>query len=420
MAEITNEENLNLTEITSEENLNLTGYSDTDDDDDEMENVENVDQPEASQSENVELSENIHAGDVEGNQDIQICGSDDDDDGQLDEQVIQGFLRHLVQLQEQVVKKKKENRLIPCVSNFLKLDFDQKSQQISPTIIRHLLHVCELIVRDKLDIKIDHGDRGVLEHITSKDCPKKDIKFTLVEDMRIHSYIRKAVRQLEAIKQNHSHKNGGRNELLNTAKRSSEEAGLIESRQEVKKSVKNNSSTAGNDIINFLRKTDSYRKSVGLDQPVNDDDDGANAPVPVTAGVSGAGHKAGTVAASAHKIEQHLQKHDVKPIANGIKMGDTELNISYEDMMEDLTRNYTQTQPNLTPNNRRRVLILLKRTGMPVSYVRNKKMKEEYKQLLSVSKPSASASPSTLIPTPQTSKGKSKSKGRRYRSYLSA
>ncbi|CAB4003039.1 Hypothetical predicted protein, partial [Paramuricea clavata] len=373
-----------MAEITHEENLNLTGYSDTDDDD--MENVENavitpenVDQPEASQSENVELAENIHADDVDvGNRDIpdfQTCGSDDDDDEQLDEQVIQGFLQHLIQLQEKVVKKKKESRLIPCVSNFLRLDFDQKSQQISPTIIRHLLHVCELIVRDKLDIKIDHGDRGVLEHITSKDCPKKDIKFTLVEDMRIHSYIRKAVRQLEAIKQNHSHKNGGR---------------------------------TGNDIINFLRKTDSYRKSVGLDQPVNDDDDAANAPVPVTAGASGAGHKPGTVAASAQKIEQHLQKHDVKPIANGIKMGDTELNISYQDMMEDLTRNYTQTQPNLTANNRRRVLILLKRTGMPVSYVRNKKMKEEYKQLLSVSKPSATASPSTLIPTPQTSKGKSK------------
>ncbi|CAB4004474.1 Hypothetical predicted protein, partial [Paramuricea clavata] len=111
-------------------------------------------------------------------------------------------------------------------------------------------------------------------------------------------------------------KNNARDEVLNNAKRSSEEAGLIESRQEAKKSVKNNSSTAGNDIINFLRKTDSYRKSVGLDQVVDDDEDvaAANNPAPVTASASGAGHKPGTVAASAAKIEEHLRKHNVKPV----------------------------------------------------------------------------------------------------------
>ncbi|CAB4040041.1 Hypothetical predicted protein, partial [Paramuricea clavata] len=269
----------------------------------------------------------------------------------------------------------------------------------------------------------------------------KDIKFTLVEDLRILGYIRKAVRQLELIKKTHTKENGqevkrlalidankfnslmdmltknnARDEILNNAKRSSEEAGLIESRQEVKKSVRDKSSTAGNDIINYLRKTDSYRKSIGLDQAVDDDTVAPkNNPVPVTAGASGAGHKPGTVAASAAKIEQHFQKHNVKPTAQGIRYGSNDLNISYQDMLEDLTRNYVQTQPNLNDHSRRRVLLLLKKTNMPISYIRNKTIKEQYKQMLSQSGQASKPGPSA-IPTPIA---KSKGKQRKARGYLS-
>ena len=53
--------------------------------------------------------------------------------------------------------------------------------------------------------------------------------------------------------------NNNRQKLLSDAKRSAEEAGLIESRATVLKSVKNKSSTAGNDVINYLKKPDNYR-----------------------------------------------------------------------------------------------------------------------------------------------------------------
>ncbi|CAB3995176.1 Hypothetical predicted protein [Paramuricea clavata] len=214
-------------------------------------------------------------------------------------------------------------------------------------------------------------------------------------------------------------KNNARDEILNNAKRSSEEAGLIESRQEAKKSVREKSSLAGNDIINYLRKTDSYRKSVGLDQPVDDDAAPAGNPPPA-AGGSGAGHKPGTVAASAAKIEQHFEKHNVKPIpTGGIKYGDSDLNIPYQDMMEDLTRNNIHTQPNLSNNNRQRVLKLLKKTNMPISYIRNKTLKEEYKQMLNQSGQASKPGPSR-IPTPLAKdKGPSKSKGKKPRGYLS-
>ncbi|CAB3983356.1 Hypothetical predicted protein [Paramuricea clavata] len=356
-------------DIGLSDNVNLTGYSDADDDDN---CGDDVDQTNAANDDNlnntdpkcVDVDENIQPFDECDNSDLNIDGKDEFQDCEfeeegLDEEVIQGFLKHLIQLQDRVVKKRKENQLIPSVTHFMKLDFDQKSQQISPTIIRHCLHICDLIVRNKLDIKIDRGDRGVLEYITSKDCPKKDIKFTLA-------------------------KNNARDELLNNAKRSAKEAGLIESRQEVKKSVKNNSPTAGNDIINFLRKTENYRTSVGLNQ-IEEGEDVAEGskPAPVTAGASGAGHKLGTVASSAEKIEAHFRKNGVP---QGIKFADGgHLSISYQDMLEDLTRNYTQTQPNLNEQNRHKVLLLLRKTNMPISYIRNKRIKEEYKTILNQS-----------------------------------
>ncbi|CAB3980639.1 Hypothetical predicted protein [Paramuricea clavata] len=327
------------------DNVNLTGYADTDDDDghgdvdgDNIDTASDVTTENVNNDDIVDVDENIYSFD--GHNGMQDSNIDDEskfedveiEEEGLDEKTIQSFLKQLIQLQDQAVKKKKENRLIPCVANFLKLDLDQKSEQITPTIIRHLLHITQLIVRNKLDIKIDHGDRGVLEYITSKDCPKKDIKFTFVENMRIHD-ANKLNTLMDMLAKNNS-----RQELLSDAKRSAEEAGLIESRQEVQKSVKNNALTAGNDIINFLRKTENYRKSVGLNQTEEDEGvpDG-NKPVPATVGPSGAGHKPGTVASSTEKIEEHFRKNGVKPIPQGIKFADGQLGISYQDMIEDLT-----------------------------------------------------------------------------------
>jgi hypothetical protein len=64
-----------------------------------------------------------------------------------------------------------------------------------------------------------------------------------------------------------------RQKLLDTTTRTPEEAGLIESHGEAVKSVKNKSSLASRDIINFLNKQDNYKKSL-LPTVNNDDGDG--------------------------------------------------------------------------------------------------------------------------------------------------
>jgi hypothetical protein len=300
--------------------------------------------------------------------------------------------------------KKKESKLIPSVNKYLKLDFEEKGERITPSVTRNLLHICELILTNKIDVTVAPGDREVLEYIVDKDTPMKDIKFTLVEDFRIHGYIRKADRKLEEIKRLEQQKLNGENvkrltlidaekfnslmellqtntarqKILNDATRTPEAAGLIESHGAAINSVKNKSTLAGTDIINYLRKKDNYQKSLATGVGY-DDDAAVDPPAPVQA----AQPKTGTVASAEKLINAHFKAKGVTPSEDGNKIGDSgTLGISYNDMVIDLTHNFTRTQPNLTRVDRQRVLKLLKKTKMPISYVRNKKLKEEYKELL--------------------------------------
>ena len=96
----------------------------------------------------------------------------------------------------------------------------EKGEKIKPLVTKNLLHVCELILANKIEVDVSPGDRGVLEYIVDKDTPIKDIKFTLVEDFRIHGYIRKAVRKLEEIqRQEQQRLNGRKRQAANVNRR---------------------------------------------------------------------------------------------------------------------------------------------------------------------------------------------------------
>ncbi|CAB4013702.1 Hypothetical predicted protein, partial [Paramuricea clavata] len=108
-----------ITENELPENVELMGYDD-DDDGEEINNAENT----QSIDPNVE----------------NIVYDDDNDDNadELDEEALRTFMLHLFQLQKQNISKKKESRLIPSVTKFLKLDLEQKGKQITPSITRNL------------------------------------------------------------------------------------------------------------------------------------------------------------------------------------------------------------------------------------------------------------------------------------------
>ena len=209
--------------------------------------------------------------------------------------------------------------------------------------------------------------------------------------------------------------NTARQKILDNATRTPEAAGLIESHATAINSIKNKSTLTSTDIINYLRKKDNYQKSVA--SPTDEGDTGAVDPPPQPP-TSQNTPKVGTIASAEKLINAHFKARGITPSDDGIKIGDTTLGIPYNDMVMDLTRNFTRTQPNLTIANRKRVLLLLKKSKMPVSYVRNRKLKE-YKTLLG-----GEQTTSSMIPVPKRVRGEtfptpaSRSKYRRTRSYL--
>jgi hypothetical protein len=122
--------------------------------------------------------------------------------------------------------------------------------------------------------------------------------------------------------------NTARQKILDDTTRTPEEAGLIESHNNAVKSVKNNSSLAGADIINYLNKKDSYRKSLIVD-------DGGTQPTSQPTATQPAIHNAtsGTVALAEKQINARFKAKGVMATENGIKVGDTTLGISYSDML---------------------------------------------------------------------------------------
>ena len=79
-------------------------------------------------------------------------GYDDDDEGveennnELDEEAINSFILQLFQLKKNNLLKKRESKLIPSVNKYLKLDFVEKGEKITPFDTKNLLHICELIL----------------------------------------------------------------------------------------------------------------------------------------------------------------------------------------------------------------------------------------------------------------------------------
>ncbi|CAB4006574.1 Hypothetical predicted protein [Paramuricea clavata] len=328
----------------------------------------------------------IVEGEPEGYSEPEGC---EENTNELDEEAINVFILQLFQLKKQNLLKKKESKLIPSVNKFLKLDFEQKGEQITPTVTKNLLHICELILTNKIDVTVSPGDQEVLEYIVDKDTLVKDIKFTFVEDFRIQGYIRKAKNLIHSW--TFLQTNTARQKIFDDATRTPEAAGLIESHATAVNSVKSKSTLAGRDIINYLRKKDNYQKSLAT--PTDDD---AVDPPPAQPQAT---PKVGTIASAEKLINAHFKAKGIIPSEDGIKIGDATLGISYNDVVMDLTHNFTRTQPSLTIADRKRVLLLLKKSKMPVSYVRNRKLKEEYKVLL------GGEQTKSMIPVPKRVRG---------------
>ncbi|CAB3988047.1 Hypothetical predicted protein [Paramuricea clavata] len=165
-----------------------------------------------------------------------------------------------------------------------------------------------------------------------------------------------------------------RQKLLSDVKQTATETELVNSYADMHKSVKNKSSLADTDIVNFLRKKDKYLNETAVQpqnpQPANNNNaDGSAAKALV----------AGTIAYHEKLITNHMKAKGITDTGKGVKYQGKTMNFSYEDMIEDLTKNSKNT--NLTNAQHDKMLRTLKKSNMPTKYIRNKLLREKYKNL---------------------------------------
>ena len=138
--------------------------------------------------------------------DESMCAnSSSDADDEENDEIVKQLLKQLLTVNK--IKKqenaKKDKQFIPCVKKFLKYDMQTKSEKITARIVKHLTYLARMILNNKISIETDHSDRRLLTQLVTGKIPQKDKKVLLIEDYRLHSCFRDAVKVIEeSVKEN--------------------------------------------------------------------------------------------------------------------------------------------------------------------------------------------------------------------------
>jgi hypothetical protein len=162
--------------------------------------------------------------------------------------------------------------------------------------------------------------------------------------------------------------------ILDNAKQTAAEGELIEGHANMMSSVTRKPSQATDDIINYNKKKNNYR---------NELKERAATPVvdAAAAAVAGAAPRAGSLKSSENLIRSFLKRKGVAEVDKGVKFGHKTLSFTYDDMISDLTKNVKKTNTNLSSQQHLKLLKELKRTGMPVGYIRSENLRRQYRDL---------------------------------------
>ena len=137
-------------------------------------------------------------------------------------------------------------------------------------------------------------------------------------------------------------------------------------------SVARKPSQATDDIINYNKKKNNYRKELK---------ELAATPVVEAAAAAGPAPRVGSLKSSETLIRTFLKRKGVAEVDKGVKFGHKTLSFAYDDMIADLTKNVKKTNTNLSQRQHTKLLKELKRTGMPVAYIRSENLRNQYRDL---------------------------------------
>jgi hypothetical protein len=140
------------------------------------------------------------------------------------------------------------------------------------------------------------------------------------------------------------------------------------------KSVKNKSGLAGTDIVNFMKKKEKFKGALAVAPPAAANDDDNAAP-------RGRQPLQGSVVSHHNLIKSFLKRQGVQKTNKGLKAGSKTINVSYDDLLYDLTHNPSKTQANLNPRETEASLNFFKSLRMPASFIRNQKLRKRFVEI---------------------------------------
>jgi hypothetical protein len=173
-----------------------------------------------------------------------------------------------------------------------------------------------------------------------------------------------------------------RKDIVEQATASPAEQDYVQSYHDVTKSVKKKSPLAGLDIINYLNKKDKFKGSLAakahLPQPPDDAPNIRDTGSPIKKKRAGSM----SVEGSKTKIENFFKEQGVtKSSAGTVVHKGSRHNIPYDDFVNDLTHDFTRTQPSMTPSETTTGLNFLKKIRLPTSHIRSTRLRSKYTAL---------------------------------------
>jgi hypothetical protein len=138
-----------------------------------------------------------YSSDESNNDAVDTSSSDEDEEN--NNEFVKELLKQLLSVNK--IKKredmKKNKQFIPSIKKYLKYDMKTRGQKLTPKITRNLKFLASSILNGKIPVSIDHSDRRTLRHILSNKTHALDKKLVLVEDYRLHSCFKEAIRIIE-------------------------------------------------------------------------------------------------------------------------------------------------------------------------------------------------------------------------------
>ncbi|CAB3989934.1 Hypothetical predicted protein [Paramuricea clavata] len=295
--------------------------------------------------------------------------ADDDVHASPDDAIYHIFFEQLIEAREKSAKKERESRFIPSTRRYLNALFTVREKSINGTIIKNLLYLIRNIISGHISVNVADIDKELMRELLNKNTTKDEIRLHLIEDRRLHIYLRRALKVVEESK-----KNGRQCEKTNDVRqREIQQTGdnVTTSYPTTKHSGRYQPYPGRSRVVG---KSRGYEEKQATQPPPVPDADGNDAAAAVAVG---------TVAYHRAQIVKHFKNRQIKQSAGGkLQLGETVTNISFDDLMKDLTHNYKKKKLNLNDAEQRKALLALRHSGMPASYIRNDVLHDKYRNLL--------------------------------------